>query len=71
MNSYLVLKRTHIPQCLMNSPLFPRITVPAFTWENPVYVRGREQAIKRMPVLDQGQSDTCATFSSTAAMGHS
>ncbi len=34
----------------------------------PNYVKGREGAIKRMPALDQAQTETCSTFSSTAAM---
>lgn len=33
----------------------------------PVFIKSKEQVIKKMPVLDQGNSNTCAYFSSTAA----
>ena len=40
----------------------------SFTLEPPVYAKGRKKAILNMPVLSQGDTDTCATFASTAAV---
>ncbi|HBM14816.1 MAG TPA: hypothetical protein DD381_00470 [Lentisphaeria bacterium] len=44
------------------------ISTKNFFAHAPAYVKDRENAIKKMPVLDQGESETCATFSSTAAI---
>ena len=40
----------------------------SMTLNKPVYMKGKEQITKNMPVLDQAETDTCVTFSSTAAI---